>query len=315
MGNSAVKIEEQACSIGSIFDAGAMGERQLFPPLRIDQIIDESSRSSTVGDFHIDRFENFRQVIRHATFPHRHDFYNVILFTAGSGSHRIDFHDYSIEPGTTFFLTPGQIHSWELSDDVAGYNVLFSRSFLERNCAYPPLLDLPYFHSLEDKPLLKKDADRIEKAMSWIYQEFQRGQEADPNIIRVLTKLLLLEAARSYPASKPERFDLFRRFERLVDEHFLRLRTPSDYAGLLAITPNYLNVLCKRHSGKTAGSLIRERLVLEACRLLVHSDEKVAWIADRLGFEDPSYFSRFFRKQTGQSPEAFRTTHKPASKR
>ena len=167
-----------------------MSEKQLFPPLRIDQIIEGITTDSPIQDFHIDRFESFRQVIRHATFPHRHDFYNIILFTAGSGRHRIDFHDYEIRAGVTFFLTPGQIHSWELSDDVQGYNILFSRNFIERNCAYPPLLELPYFHSLDEEPLLKNDADRIERPMHLIY-----------------------------------------------------------YAGLLAITSNYLNVLCKRRKG------------------------------------------------------------------
>lgn len=287
-----------------------MSEKQLFPPLRIDQIIEGITTDSPIQDFHIDRFESFRQVIRHATFPHRHDFYNIILFTAGSGRHRIDFHDYEIRAGGTFFLTPGQIHSWELSDDVQGYNILFSRNFIERNCAYPPLLELPYFHSLDEEPLLKNDADRIERPMHLIYEEFRRGREADANILRVLTKFLLLEAARAFPKAEAERSDLFRQFERLVDEHFLRLRAPSDYAGLLAITSNYLNVLCKRRTGKTAGSLIRERLVLEACRLLVHSDEKIAYIADQLGFEEASYFSRFFRKEMGRSPEAFRTENK-----
>jgi AraC-like DNA-binding protein len=84
------------------------------------------------------------------------------------------------------------------------------------------------------------------------------------------------------------------------------MKLPKEYAELLYITPNHLNALCRDLVGKTAGELIRERVLLEAKRLLTNLNITAAEIAYELNFQDNSYFSRFFRKYTGQTPEIFR---------
>jgi AraC-like DNA-binding protein len=92
----------------------------------------------------------------------------------------------------------------------------------------------------------------------------------------------------------------------LINRHYRSMRLPREYAEQLYITPNHLNALCQDLLGKTAGDVIRERVLLEAKRLLTNEQKSVSEIAGELNFPDNSYFSRFFRKYTGQSPEEFR---------
>lgn len=93
---------------------------------------------------------------------------------------------------------------------------------------------------------------------------------------------------------------------RLVEEHFRRERQLAFYAGRLAMTPDRLNDHVKRAAGVTAGHLIRQRVLTEAKRQLVFTSQAIHEIAYDLTFADPSHFARFFRKQTGVSPQAFR---------
>lgn len=97
------------------------------------------------------------------------------------------------------------------------------------------------------------------------------------------------------------------RLRQLIEENFHETRHLTDYANWLNMTPDRLNEHCKRITGKTAGSMVRQRLLIEAKRQLVYSDLSVSEIAYDLNFSDPSYFSRFFRKSTGQTPQQFRS--------
>jgi AraC-like DNA-binding protein len=101
---------------------------------------------------------------------------------------------------------------------------------------------------------------------------------------------------------------LFRNFQKLINQQYRTLRLPKEYAELLYITPNHLNALCREMVGKTAGDLIRDRVLLEAKRLLTNADMSITEIAYDLNFEDNSYFNRFFKKQVGKTPDNFRKT-------
>jgi AraC-like DNA-binding protein len=96
---------------------------------------------------------------------------------------------------------------------------------------------------------------------------------------------------------------------RLIDQHYKTLRLPGEYARLLHITPNHLNALCQELVGRPAGAVIRDRVLLEAKRLLTNADMTAQEIAYELNFQDNSYFSRFFKKYTGETPEGFRREH------
>ena len=99
---------------------------------------------------------------------------------------------------------------------------------------------------------------------------------------------------------------LLRNFKQLIDKQFRLIKLPKEYAELLYVTPNHLNALCQDLLGKTAGDVIRDRILLEAKRLLTNEGMTITEIAYDLNFQDNSYFTRFFKKYTGTTPEEFR---------
>jgi AraC family transcriptional regulator, transcriptional activator of pobA len=107
-------------------------------------------------------------------------------------------------------------------------------------------------------------------------------------------------------APPPQKLALVRSFRQLIDKRFRELKLPREYASLLHITPNHLNAACQDLVGKTAGDLIRDRVILEAKRLLINADLSITGIAYELNFGDGSYFTKFFRKHAGVTPEEFR---------
>jgi AraC-like DNA-binding protein len=92
----------------------------------------------------------------------------------------------------------------------------------------------------------------------------------------------------------------------LIEKNYTRIKLPKEYAELLYITPNHLNALCNDVLGIPAGEVIRNRVILEAKRMLVNRDMTVQEIADHLNFADNSYFTKFFKKQVSMTPEEFR---------
>jgi AraC-like DNA-binding protein len=100
--------------------------------------------------------------------------------------------------------------------------------------------------------------------------------------------------------------DLINKFSQLLSENFSSKRKPSEYAKLLGVTPNYLNRICKEELNCTAGDLIREKLISESKQLLAYTSLSITEIAEKLGFENTSYFVTMFKREVQITPEQFR---------
>ena len=132
-----------------------------------------------------------------------------------------------------------------------------------------------------------------------------------PDLLKVILLEILMQAEQDTHPGQPStvatyQYTVIRNFQQLVERHFTEKRLPKEYADMLYITPNHLNALCKTHLGMQAGEVVRSRILLEAKRLLVSKNRNVAEIAYALNFNDASYFTRFFRKMAGVTPEEFR---------
>ncbi|MBX0292945.1 AraC family transcriptional regulator [Hymenobacter sp. HSC-4F20] len=248
--------------------------------------------------------------------PHAHDFYLLLYVTHGRGTHTIDLVSYELHPGSLFFMTPGQVHHWQLSSDAQGYVVLFEAAFYLFRYPGARLFEYPFFQHAH-RPVLQLPPDETELGplFARMWGEHQAPAPQQDEVFRSYLHICLELAARLYPPAPPKPAageaphaqQLLREFGSLINQHFRSQRTVQLYADLLHVSPNHLNALCRRHLGKTASTLIQERVLIEARRLLRHTSATIAQVADALGFEDASYFSRYFRTHAGQTPEAFRT--------
>lgn len=253
--------------------------------------------------------------IREFTYlPSRHDCYLILFVTQGRGTCMIDFVTYEVKPFTAFFLTPGQMHSWELSDDAKGFVIFFTLTFYKMQKGEKNITDFPFFNILNNPCCLhlneQNDASIIVTFQEMI-RENSMNQYGRDDILRNCLDILLIRLSRYHQQNRIPRQTLMlisqiRRLESLIDKHFRELKLPRDYADRMNVTPKHLNDICKRALNKTISDLIHERLVLEAKRMLVYTDMTIKQVALNLEFNDRSYFIRFFKKRMGITPERFR---------
>jgi AraC family transcriptional activator of pobA len=245
--------------------------------------------------------------------PHRHRFYEVIWVVDGAGVHAVDFEERAIAPQTVFLVSPGQVHAVQGHRPLSGYKLVFTADFfLLDGRAADATADLPFFRVGVANPVLAladEEAAQLRAIAEDLLAEFASRASWRREMLRARFQTLLLalgRAAQRQQVHVPPVTSTVARFQALIDEHFRRRHRVADYARLLALTPGHLSRLTKAATGQTASALIEARLVLEAKRLLAHSDAPAAEIAAHLGFPDASYFGRFFRRHVTQSPGAFR---------
>ena len=212
-------------------------------------------------------------------------------------------------------MAPGQVHDFDLSPDTEGYTINFSSEFFALQLQNKNLLSqIPvYDHDKRIQALYTegRDADDIRATVKAIRTEYEDEQFRAQDMIRSYLFILLVKASRlGAPAGGVDAGNrmllLFRRFQALLEEHFAGVQDPAEYARMLRTTERALNDAARRGGGATTAQMIRERVILEAKRLLAHSGAQVAQVGAQLGFEDPAYFSRCFKKHTGRTPVEFR---------
>lgn len=286
--------------------------KQALPTYSICAIADTPV---TKNDFMTDRFGHYLEAHKDLFFPHKHSFYHLVYFTEVSGSHSIDFINFPAEPGQIYFMTPGQVHAWHFKNKAEGYIINFSDNYIHSLLMNARYLDqFSFFSGNAAEQVVQipaRERRAIEQLFEVILKEDQAGSELKDDMIRTAMIQLFIQVNRlvipkeKAPAASYNSV-LLKSFQKLIELHFREKKLTRDYAAMLFVTPNHLNALSKHVTGKPAGELIRDRIVLEAKRLLVNAGMSIAELATDLGFEDNSYFTKFFRKYTGQTPESFR---------
>ena len=271
----------------------------------------------TAQDLMATRFGEYLTTRNYLFQPHRHSFYHLVYFSKGEGIHSIDFVSFPIARGQIYFMNPGQVHNWEFSGEVDGYIINFSPRFFQLFLAHPDYLEQFSFfsgHCEEQVANLSLTAQQqVTELLEKILDEVRTRKEMSTDMILVLLLQIFIIVDRVVSAERPGQDAIprpsllvLKNFRKLVEENFMKIRLPKEYAALLYVTPNYLNSLCQDVLGISAGEVIRERVVLEAKRLLVNAGLSITQIAYRLNFQDNSYFTRFFKKHTSLTPEEFR---------
>lgn len=257
---------------------------------------------------------------KHIEKPHRHDFYVTVIFTKGQGSHEIDFQKYDVSEGSLFFLSPGQVHSWELSADTDGYIFFFSQPYYEMHYVNQKLKNFPFFNSPSFPRKLQIQSEELEDIVHLfkaIENEHLSQNVMKHSFILSLITQIYIHSVRDFSRNENEistagisYFKHYQDFENLLEEFFVSQKSISYYASMMNISPKHLNRITQTIMQKTASEIITERVILEAKRMLIYLDESLVEVAFRLGYEEYSYFARVFRKNAGITPSQFVKNHK-----
>jgi AraC family transcriptional regulator, transcriptional activator of pobA len=287
--------------------------------LPIYQIQDFQAQAQKERYFYFSAFAAHLQEHLFIRAPHKHNFYIILFITQGTGTHTIDFRKYEVKPNMVFFLIPGQVHSWELSDDADGFVIFFTPEFYLKQSPLRKLYDFPFFNALLHKPILflsPEEKALLRSTIQTLQEEYATQALMRNEMLSCRLNVLLIQLTRIYNARGTEleaqsgELSLLQNLDNLIDQHYKEHLPVSFYADQLHVTAKHLKEVCKRALGKTTTELIQERSILEAQRLLVHSEWTSSQIATALGYFDIAYFFRFFKKHTGCTPEQFRSLNK-----
>ncbi|WP_179201946.1 helix-turn-helix domain-containing protein [Streptomyces caniscabiei] len=253
-----------------------------------------------------------RRVPEHALGrPQRPDFHHLLTLGAGVLRHVVDFDDHTLRPGSWLWVRPGQVHQWGDLAGAEGTLILFQQDVLDPATATAARVDDP--HAPVVTTPVAADAEAVTMAADHLRHEFRSLGRLPLDLhiaaLRHLLAVLLLRLAHltvpvGGPAPEPD--ETYLRFRDAVERHFTATRRVEDYAHMLGYSGRTLARATLAGAGLSAKEFIDRRVVLEAKRLLAHSDESAARISDHLGFVTPSQFSKFFIQRAGRTPIDFR---------
>ena len=278
-----------------------------------------SVQNFSCNDIHRDFYVNtFKEHLKSHSFveePHRHDSYLMVFFTKGSGLHEVDFDQFEIKRGSLFVLQPGQMHHWNLSEDIEGFVIIFSQELYNLYFGQKKINDYNFYHSIHNRPEMVFEENEIPKILPYfnlLIQENTQNNKFQLDKLLNLLDCIHIEVSRKYSETYSHHTHSYNikinTFESLLEEYFRTEKLPSFYAEKLNITLKHLNRICNEILQKTATEVITDRVILEIKRMLIDKQLAVNEVAFKVGYEDYSYFSRFFKKQTGMSPTEFRNT-------
>lgn len=248
--------------------------------------------------------------------------YIKVLYLDKGFEVKVDFNVYSATRPTLFFIGPNQVMNIQKAGQQPGRLIFYNRDFYciqlhDEEVACDGLL----FNNINNMPMTEvpdQDATFIEYLFSRIEDEFELKDGSLEEMIRTYLKQLLIKSTRIWKvqhlnqvlSSKPVGdLEFFRKFTQLVDANFKQKHNVADYADLLLVAPKTLTHRFKRLNLPQPNEIIKNRIILEAKRLLVHTDKTAKEIAYALGYDDPAYFSRLFFIKTGEPPSGFRSKY------
>ncbi|MBD3641896.1 MAG: helix-turn-helix domain-containing protein [Marinobacter sp.] len=228
---------------------------------------------------------------------------------------RVDDREYHTEGPCLFTIPPSVVHGFDFEKDITlGYVITVSRVMLAEDqisrCStmHDELMQSPQVIDLEGFP---KDQMFLDQTIARLVDEYRQNEPGKQQLLEYLLFSMLIKLGRVLRTPEDQRStdhygQRYQKLCSLIEKYYRAHKTCQFYADELCTTPIGLNRACKAISGKSVGDLIQDRLALEAQRMLIYSSAPISLIAYELGFADPAYFSRFFKRRVGTAPSAFR---------
>ncbi|CDF78710.1 transcriptional regulator, AraC family [Formosa agariphila KMM 3901] len=245
--------------------------------------------------------------------PHQLKFYNLIYFTAGSGSHFIDFNWFPVQKHSLIYLTKEQVNAFDFSGNLDGFCMIFTEDYfidcfanlskdfvfrLFNPQLFSPILQIPKTSDFNDYfKLLQKEY--INSDM------FNQKSIINALFTILISKAETIKQSQTLYIKESSKIITFQKFTALIEIHLTQSRNASFYANELAMTYKHLNSICKELVNKTAKNVIDDFIILQAKRRLINSNIKSTELAYHLGFEDATNFTKYFKKHTGFTPKSF----------
>lgn len=254
------------------------------------------------------------------TTPHRTNFYHVFLFENSSPDHSVDFHQVKTEPFSILFIDKSRVHKFDGQKDYQGKLIVFTDDFFcksDEDTRY--LTDSVLFNDLHDNCLLRIQPEifsALSDILTQIENEFNHFDEKTSPVIQknLFHNFLLITEREKNKLTKISTFrsdDLkyCREFKNLLNKYFKENKTVGFYAEMISVSEKRLGRATAEIFGNSPKEIIKGRILQEAKRLLVYSQLSVKQIAYELGFDEPTNFIKYFKKQTSVTPQSFKQTY------
>jgi len=252
--------------------------------------------------------------------PHRHNFQEILWIKSGKGTQSIDENLIILESNTFYFIGKGQVHYFHEGVNLKGYLIRFTDSFLPNEDHRSSTAHTASFLSRmilsNSISVDKHKLPQIEKAIHLLHEEFIQ-KDSDFGRIVILQHLLsmiLIFLERQYKEQSIQEIQnindismfKYRQFLHVLENHFQSQHSVPFYSQTIGMTRRKLSEVVKQYTGKTAKNIIIERIITEAKRLLSFTNCSLKEITFKLGYEDPAYFCRLFKQQTGMTPQNYK---------
>jgi AraC-like DNA-binding protein len=245
--------------------------------------------------------------------PHRKDHYLLVFIRKAGSRQWIDMTPYILKDNTIYFSGPNQVIVKEELKELWSTGIAFTREFLslQENASLKKLPIIKNYQNGNELLLAEADILFVEDLLQKIHVEYHQPGEWQQRMLTAYLTVLLTYLSRLYTEQYKDNDTsadklLLKQFQARIEEHFQEFHEVSDYAAMLHITAGHLSDVVKNQSSKPAIKHIHERLIMEARRLLFHTNNSLKEIAFDLGFSDASYFNRFFKRETGETPAGYR---------
>lgn len=279
----------------------------------------EQAREEPPRRLHIEDIRSRSQRYAWEIAAHTHrGLHQCLVLLAGAAAVRVDERSSELAAPAVVLLPPGTVHAFRFREHTHGYVLTFAADTLLAGEAAGQLATL--LALFEQPRLLALEPDdacvaRVGGLLERLHAEFRQPEGAQApvcgwlacSVLWILGRELARRRAVAPETRRQHRW--FGEFRALLEAHYLEHWPVARYARALGLTEGRLNRLCEKQSGRSAFALAQERLALEARRRLIYIALPVAELARELGFRDPAYFSRFFRRHAGVPPDRFRRQH------
>lgn len=280
-----------------------------FIKMQISRLSKKNSEGAQPAQFRIDSLQSLTERNKEGKAPVLFDdMYLIILILKGVGEVSLDTESFLINEKVVCYAKPGQVIKLELDDDASGYSISFAKEFVElTEIRSGGLFHTPFFNRFGTVPIIHIGDDAIVLMTSIadkMIQEYNNFLDLRSDILIGYLKIFMIYLCRQLQQENQGDFwsrksGLVQLFFAQLEKHYTSKKRVKEYAEILAVSPNYLNVVVKELSGHPASHHIKQRIVLEAKRRVLYEGYSLKETAYDLGFWDPAHFSRYFKNCSG----------------